>query len=212
LSADPAGSVLERIATLLNRNVHDSTRARALAAELEGRALELDVEGTPITLYFVVRDGSLAIETRRPEGEPPVDASLSGTPLALLSLIGPDADERRRGTGLRVVGDAEVAQRFRELLSQAQPDAEEELARLIGDVAAHQVATLARGFLGWGRKAVDSLGTNVAEFLQEEGRDVPTRVELVEFLGSVDDLREATDRFEARLARLETRGRGSATS
>ena len=65
----------------------------------------------------------------------------------MLSLIGPDADERRRGTGLRVVGDAEVAQRFRELLSQAQPDAEEELARVIGDVAAHQVATFARGFL-----------------------------------------------------------------
>ena len=56
-----------------------------------------------------------------------------------------------------------------------------------------------------------TLGTNVAEYLQEEGRDVPTRLELEEFLRSVDDVRDATDRFEARLARLESR-RSTATS
>ncbi|MCE3285407.1 MAG: hypothetical protein K0R70_1663 [Steroidobacteraceae bacterium] len=81
---------------------------------------------------------------------------------------------------------------------------------MIGDVAAHQVANVARGFLAWGRKAADAFSQNVAEYLQEEGRDVPTRTELEEFLESVDHLREATDRLEARLARLESR-RPSAT-
>ena len=61
----------------------------------------------------------------------------------------------------------------------------------------------------WGRKAADSFSQNVAEYLQEEGRDVPTRVELEEFLESVDHLREATDRLEARLTRLESRRPGS---
>ena len=98
-----------------------------------------------------------------------------------------------------------MAQRFQGLLQQAQPDFEEELSRAIGDVAAHQVANVARGFLDWGRRAVDSLSTNVAEYLQEEGRDVPARVELEEFLESVDQLREAADRLEARLTRLESR-------
>jgi ubiquinone biosynthesis protein UbiJ len=212
LSGSPASFVLERVAALLNRNVRDSARARALATELDGRTLELIIEGTPVTLYFIVRDGAIAIDTQRPENAPAVDASLSGTPLALLKLIGPDPDQRGRGTGLRVTGDAEMAQRFRDLLSNAQPDAEEELARLIGDVAAHQVASVARGFLAWGRMAADSLGTNVAEYLQQEGRDVPTRTELDEFLRSVDDLREATDRFEARLARVEGARRGLAES
>ena len=36
---------------------------------------------------------------------------------------------------------------------------------------------------------------NVAEYLQEEGRDVPSRVEVEEFLEAVDHLREATDRL-----------------
>jgi ubiquinone biosynthesis protein UbiJ len=47
----------------------------------------------------------------------------------------------------------------------------------------------------------------VAEYLQEEGRDVPTRVEVEEFLEAVDQLREATDRLDARLSRAESRAR-----
>jgi len=43
----------------------------------------------------------------------------------------------------------------------------------------------------------------VVEYLQEEGRDVPTRVEVDEFLDGVDRLRDASERLEARLARLE---------
>jgi len=104
-----------------------------------------------------------------------------------------------------IEGDAEVAQKFRELLAQAQPDFEEELSRVIGDVAARQVANFARGFLDWGRKAGGSLATNVAEYLQEEGRDLPTRTETEEFLAGVDRLRDDAERLEARLARLESR-------
>jgi ubiquinone biosynthesis protein UbiJ len=47
----------------------------------------------------------------------------------------------------------------------------------------------------------------VAEYLQEEGRDVPARIEVEEFLEGVDELRDSTDRFEARLARLEAQRR-----
>jgi ubiquinone biosynthesis protein UbiJ len=207
LSASPVNAVFSRLASLLNRNVEQSGRARTAAERLEGRMLSLTVEGTPLTLYFRVAEGRIAIETRH---EGVADASISGTPLALLSMAGPGAEERFRGSGIRIAGDAEVAQRFRELLQHAQPDFEEELSRVVGDVAAHQVASVARGFLDWGRKAAGSLSMNVAEYLQEEGRDVPTRVELDEFLESVDQLRDAADRLEARLARLESQ-RGSAT-
>jgi ubiquinone biosynthesis protein UbiJ len=89
-----------------------------------------------------------------------------------LSLVGPGAEDRLRGSSIRIAGDAEVAQRFRDLLQHTQPDFEEELSRVVGDVAAHQVANIARGFFDWGRKAADSFSTNVAEYLQEEGRDV----------------------------------------
>ena len=46
---------------------------------------------------------------------------------------------------------------------------------------------------------------NVAEYLQEEGRDVPSRTEAEEFLHGVDRLRDDVDRLEARLTLLEAR-------
>ena len=192
---------------MLNRNVAQSERAAALARQLEGRGLSLVFEGTPITFFFRVADGRIALDTRE-AGE--VDATLSGSPLSLLSLVGPGAADRLRGSSIRIAGDAEVAQRFRDLLQHAQPDFEEELSRVVGDVAAHQVANIARSVFDWGRKAADSFSTNVAEYLQEEGRDVPSRVEVEEFLEAVDQLREATDRLEARLSRVESRARPGA--
>jgi ubiquinone biosynthesis protein UbiJ len=207
MSASPVHFVFDRLAAVLNRNVRQSDRARTAAAQLEGRVLSLALEGTPLTLYFRIHDGQVTLATRH-EGEgATVDASLSGTPIALLSMVGPGAETRMRSAGIHIAGDAEVAQRFRDLLAAAQPDVEEELSRVIGDVAAHQVANVARGFFDWGRRAADSFSQNVAEYLQEEGRDLPTRVELEEFLESVDHLREAADRFEARLTRLESQQR-----
>ena len=202
MSANPLNVLLGQLAASLNRNVAQSERASSLATQLDGRVLALVLEGTPVTLWFKVHDGDVAIETRH---EGTADARLAGTPFSLLSLVGPGAAERVRSAGIRIEGDAEVAQRFQGLLQLAQPDFEEELARVIGDVAAHQVANLARGFLDWGRKAADSFSQNVAEYLQEEGRDVPSRVELEEFLESVDHLRSDADRLEARLGRLESR-------
>ena len=196
--------LLERLESVLNRNVAGSRRAQALARQLDGRVMSLTVEGTPFAFFFRADGGRLAIATRH---DGPADASLSGTPIALLALAGPKAEGALRQGGVRIEGDAEVAQKFRDLLEQAQPDFEEELARVLGDVAARRVANVARGVLDWGRKAAGSLTGSVVEYLQEEGRDLPTRVEVDEFLDGVDRLRDDTDRFEAKLSRLEA-GRG----
>jgi ubiquinone biosynthesis protein UbiJ len=196
--------LLDRLENALNRNIADSRKAKSLARQLDGRAMSLVVQGTPIALYLRLDDGRCAISTRQ---SGTADATIAGTPISLLALAGPQAENSLRGGAVRIEGDAEVAQKFRDLLRQVRPDVEEELSRVIGDVAAHQVANVARGVLDWARRASSAFAGNVAEFLQEEGRDVPARVEVEEFLEGVDTLRESTDRLEARLARLEARRR-----
>jgi ubiquinone biosynthesis protein UbiJ len=194
--------LLERLEAILNRNVAESRRAQALTRQLDRRVMSLVVEGTPLEFYFRAEGGRLAIASRH---EGTTDASLSGTPIALLALAGPRAEGALRGGGVRIEGEAEVAQKFRELLEEAQPEFEEELARVFGDVAARRLANLARGVLDWGRKASGSFTGSVVEYLQEEGRDLPTRTEVEEFLTDVDRLRDDAERLEARLARLESR-------
>lgn len=194
--------LIERLQEVLSRGIADSRRAQALCRQLDGRVMSLAAVGTPLTLYFLAREGRIALSTRH-EGS--TDASLSGTPVALLALAGAGAEGALRGGGVRIEGDAEIAQRFRELLALARPDFEEELARVIGDVGARRVANAARGLLAWGRRTSGALAQDVVEYLQEEGRDLPTRIEVEEFLDSVDRLRDGAERLDARLARLESR-------
>jgi len=111
-----------------------------------------------------------------------------------------------RSRAVRISGDPLVARDFRDLIAIAAPDFEEELARVVGDVAARQVGNLVRGLGGWGLDAADRLSRTTAEYLQEESRDLPARAEVEAFLDQVDQLAEDTARLEARLRRLERPG------
>jgi ubiquinone biosynthesis protein UbiJ len=125
-----------------------------------------------------------------------------GSPTALLGLMAGTA-RTPGGSPAQVRGDAETAAAYRELLRAARPDLEEELARLVGDLPARRLGALAQGTLAGLSRAGRRFGENLAEYLQEESRDLVNRTELEEFLRGVDELREASDRIEARLRRLE---------
>jgi ubiquinone biosynthesis protein UbiJ len=85
----------------------------------------------------------------------------------------------------------------------AKPDIEEELSSVIGDAAAHKLGNLARGVSDWGRTARSTMGANIREYLQEEGRDAPSRYEFDRFAANVNTLRDDVDRLEARINRLQ---------
>jgi ubiquinone biosynthesis accessory factor UbiJ len=193
---------LAPLESLLNRNLAGSSAARALCRRLSSKVLALHVEGVPLSVYFKSHGEHMTLHTDH-EGTP--DATLSGSPLSLMRLAGPAPDEALRGGSVHIEGDAEVAQTFSELLKAAQPDLEEELSRVVGDVAAHQIGNAARSALGFARRAKDTFLQNVAEYLQEEGRDVPNRTEADEFLQGVDKVRDDVERLEARLNLLEKR-------
>jgi ubiquinone biosynthesis protein UbiJ len=198
---------LAPLESLLNRNLAASSAARALCQRLATKILAVHVEGTPLSVYFKSHGEHMTLHTDH-AGTP--DATLSGTPLSLLRLAGPAPEAALRGGAVHIEGDAEVAQTFSELLKAAQPDLEEELSRLVGDVAAHQLGNAARTAFGFARRARDTFLQNVAEYLQEEGRDAPSRTEAEEFLHGVDRLRDDVERLEARLKLLEAAAQGRA--
>jgi ubiquinone biosynthesis protein UbiJ len=208
MPATPAWLAL--IEALLNRGVESSTEAAALARRLDAKSLDVVVEGVT-ALRAGVQAGRISlvgIDRRSTTGIPPADAAISGTPIALLMLARGAAERPSDGPKVGVSGDAEVANLYRQLLSAARPDFEEELSRLVGDVAAHRLSNLARTALSWGRRTRRAAGENIAEYLQEESRDVVGRLELEEFLKGVDAARETADRVAARIARLEQLSKG----
>jgi ubiquinone biosynthesis protein UbiJ len=196
--------LLTPLQSILNRNIAGSSSARTACRKLAGKALAVHVHSAPqntlLSLYFAC-DGERMSITSQSDAKPA--ATLSATPLAYLSMVGASPESAMRSGSVRIEGDAEVAQSFRDLLKAAQPDFEEELARVIGDVAAHQLGKLARGALQFGKRVSNTFAQNASEYLQEESRDVVTRIEADEFVEAVDTLRDDVDRAEAKLALLE---------
>ncbi len=185
---------------MLNRNIAESARARGLLAQVSGRSIELRFAATPVRLRVNAGADGVAIATG---GDAPADATIEATPFTFARLATGDAMQSLRAGGAQVTGDAEIAQVFQKLFEAARPDFEEELSHLTGDVAAHRIAGFARDALAFGRRVGNTLAQDAAEYLTEESRDLPARLEVDEFLAAVDTLREATDRLEARLAAAE---------
>lgn len=193
---------LTPLESVLNRNIAGSSAARSLCKRLEGKVLALRFTGLPLSISFQSDGERMTLETAQPQA---ASATLSGTPLSFLQLAGATPETALRTGAVHIEGDAEVAQTFSELLRAARPDLEEELSRIVGDVAAHQVGNVARSMLAFGRRTADTFAQNVAEYLQEEGRDLPTRTEADEFIVGVDKLRDDVERLQARLSLIEAR-------
>ena len=197
---------LAPVENMLNRNIGAQANAAALLRRLEGRSLQLDVSGLiRVRVRALAEHGRLALLAG---DDSPADAMLSGSAPALLAMMRATATPATGADAVKVSGDAEVAGLYRELLALARPDPEEEISRILGDVPARRLGNFARQSLDWLKGAKRSIGENIAEYLTEESRDLVNRTELEEFLRGVDDLREGTDRFEARLQRVASRAAG----
>ena len=190
------------IENLLNRGLPRSPRARELCRELAGRRIGVEVRG--FSRFTIESTGETLKLARDPEAA--ADAEMSGGALSLMALAGPAPEAVLQRGDVQISGDAELAQRFRELAMLLKPDIEEELSVLIGDVPAHQLGRLARAAAGWGKRAASTTVRNAAEYLAHERRDLVPRAEGDQFLKGVDALREDLDRLEARIALLDRRG------
>jgi ubiquinone biosynthesis protein UbiJ len=165
--------------------------------QLDSKTIAVELKELPFKLYFLPRDGKLQV---RGEHDGPTDIVVRAASFALLEAAWKRGEAPPRG--IEINGDAETAQTFSRLLKQANLDWEELLSRYVGDVAAHQIGSLARGFLRWSKDAADRIGQDMAEYLVYESDLLPPRHAVESFLDEVDKLNSDVDRLAARLQRL----------
>jgi len=169
--------------------------------DLQGKVIAIEVSGLNVSLYLIPGPDKLSVYSRF-EGEP--DTVLRGTPGALMrmGLVRHAGDVLFAGD-VEISGDVELGQQFSEILDALDIDWEEHLSHVTGDLVAHKLGNAVRSALSWGQQTVDTLGQDVAEYLQEENEALPNRAEAENYLSQVDVLRTDVDRMEARVRRLE---------
>jgi len=190
----------------LNTYVSMDPDARDRLATLHGRVVALQLSGLELTLYIVPQaNGRLQLFSQI-DGEP--DCMLRGSPLGLWRSGSAEKGARELFAGnVAITGDTELAQRFGQILGGLDIDWEEQLSHVTGDVVAHQVGRRGRQLSAYLEDSAETAQANIGEYLTEEARLLPTRVEAEHFFNDVDALRDATERLAARLERLTRKRR-----
>ncbi len=206
--AENPGAILDRavtpvpVAAFLNHLLDAAPWARERLTPFAGRTWQVELAPLPDLAFVVRADGMLDASDAI---EPHLVVTL--TPAALLALARRDEALLREMT---FTGDAELAAALQYLARHLEWDVEEDLSRVVGDVAAHRIAGGARDFVAWQKEAAVRLGQNFAEYLTEEAGVIAPQAAVSGFARAVDDLRDAVERLEKRIAHLEqSKGRGT---
>ena len=186
------------VVKLFNRVLADYPLAREQLQPHAGKSIAANVGPLECRLRITV-DG--LAEMIGEGNDTPPDVSFQ-IPLAFL----PRLMQRDEAAFSQVVfsGDSEFASLLSTLARNIEWDIEEDLSKLVGDIAAHRIVDTAKRTNEWRQDATQRFTENVAEYLTEERRAFITRHDLETFALANEALRDDVARLEARLNHLKT--------
>lgn len=133
-------------------------------------------------------------------GERPPAVTI-GVPMAALPrLLARDPQARRAVT---VTGNVGLAADLEYLLANLRWDAEADLSRIVGDIAAHRIGRAGRAAAGLPAAVGASLARSSRQFLTDERAVLARPEDVSAFIDDVDQLRDDAERLESRIARIE---------
>ena len=186
----------------INRILNLDPDTRARLGELSDKVIRLRLGNVePIELY--VLPSAAGVQLREAHERSP-DVTLSGdVPVFARLTLRRFVPEIVAAGEVQISGDIDLGRRFQHILEKLDVDWEEPAARILGDVAAHQLGNAVRGVVRWSRHVLWTLGQDAAEYLQEESRLLPLRTRVVAFREAVEIIHVEVDKLEARVARLQ---------
>ena len=195
--------MLNNFSKVINQVISLDSDAKNQLKSLSGKILSIEVTDLKLQ-FFVFPTEDLLVLSDKYNGE--VHVNVQGTSVALLNMgLRTKAADSLFSGAVKMSGDVQVGQQFREWIAAIDIDWEEQLSHLTGDVIAHRVGNFIRGAFAWSKQTVDTLGRDAAEYFQHESQTLLTRTEVDHFLQAVDTVRDDVDRIEAKINRLQAK-------
>ena len=181
-------------AAAINHLLRREAWAREHLLPFAGRTARLSVPPASMILAVKASGEVAAAESLEPDVTVTVNAA------SLLDLL---RDPQSAASKAEVAGDAEFAKAIAYVFTHLRWDVEEDLSKVVGDVAAHRITRFGREAAQVPGRIIGSVSKSIAAYLQEERGTVPTRDEVASFTREVDALRDDAARLEKRLQRLQ---------
>lgn len=196
-------AALAALENALNRTLDlDPAGKRDLAA-LAGRVFALHCTAPPLDIYLRP-DGDGIRLMGVYEGEVTTSVRGVASDFAELATASDPAAALINGD-TEIGGDSAPLIELQRILGGLELDWEAPLVDTLGDVAGHQLAQLLRGGFAWSRQASRGLLRQLGEFIHEEARLTPPRLELEDFYRDLGALVERVERLQSRTGRLRKR-------
>ena len=178
---------------VLNRLLGSEAWARARLAPFAGETVELRAPPLPTLRLRILEGGNVEAGGTEP------GLTMTLKPELLVALV---RGEEHAMRAVDVEGDAKLAAEVLVLARHLRWDTEEDLSRLVGDVAAHRLAEAGRAFAAWHLDAAQRLAAAFADYVTEEKQLLARRAHLDALGESVARLRDAIARLDKRIERL----------
>ena len=146
----------------------------------------------------VTADGSVSMATEGEASQVTIRIKPEQLPLILQY-------RERAFSYVTVEGDADFANTISQVSQGLQWEAEEDLSKLFGDIAANKMVAGAKAALQTAKSTQRALAENVAEYLLEEKPMLVRPQAVMDFGGDVAKLRDDVERLQKRLEKLEGR-------
>ena len=201
-------AALAALEAAINRALTLAPGSDDALAPLNDKVFALHCQSPTVDLFLQPLDGTIKLMGIY---EGPVTTSIRGEAgdFAELATASDPAATLINGN-LELHGDSAALIELQQVLSRLEVDWESPLVDTLGDVAGHQVAEVLRATFSWSRQASSSLARQLEEFIHEEARLSPPKLELEDFYQDVRDLGLRVERLESRLRRLRRRVREQA--
>ena len=154
------------------------------------------IAGGPFPVHLGVTSDGL-FEVAEEAGEPAVTITLPADFAARLLV-----DRSSLFSAAKLAGSADFAETLAFVFRNLRWDAEDDLSRFVGDIAARRLVQAGKSLHAWQTQAVSNLAANVAEYATEDSDLLAPPRKLQAFGDAVNTLRDDVARLEKRLQRL----------
>jgi ubiquinone biosynthesis accessory factor UbiJ len=189
--------ILERA---INRYLQLMPQTLLSLSALSGNVIKIELTNWNIIFYVLLCDDSIRLEDHYAGA---VQASIKGSSWTLFRLgFTPDDKVAALASQLEILGNVELAQTIRHIFQESHIDWEEPLSHVVGDIAAHQIGNIFRALNSWGKQVIQSTEKNITEYLQEEVRYLPPKLEVEDFFSNIHLLRNDLELLQTRWKKI----------
>lgn len=188
----------------LNALLARDPAAPARLRRLSGKRLLLRLAHPRLSLLIVFHERGLNLYDSSDDERNDADAIVEVDSQTLGALLAGESLETLMFSGrLAIRGQTRLLEETRTLLLDLDIDWEGALAKWLGDTPAHTLSEGLRRFADFSRRSHHELRSDLREYIFEEAGWLPGRPQREALRDHLTELEIATDRLEARLARLQ---------